>query len=265
MDILSKIIAIKRQRVDAARAACPMENLCKSCPTDRSPGRFRAAIERADRINVIAEIKKASPSKGLICADFDPVKIAKEYTVSGAAAISVLTEEDFFQGSLDIFRAVREVTNLPLLRKDFIFDKYQVYEAAAAGADAFLLIAAILESEEITALSKLGAELGLDALVEVHTAQEMEKVVNCKAPIIGVNNRNLKTFEVDLDTSIGLARQTPTGTVLVSESGINTFSDIVRLRSAGYHAFLVGEQLMRASNPGAALQSLISNDSISGF
>src|SRR5262249_33912204 len=152
-----------------------------------------------DRINVIAEIKRASPSKGVIRADFDPVKIAREYEEAGAAAISVLTEEDFFQGSLEILRSVRRTVEVPLLRKDFIVDEYQVYEAAWAGADAFLLIAAALEGDRISALSALGAELGLDALVEVHTAQELEKVLNCKAPIIGVNNRNLRTFEVDLN------------------------------------------------------------------
>jgi indole-3-glycerol phosphate synthase len=257
MDILTKIINVKRERVAEARAAYPLARLQADCAKRRAPGRFRAAIGRPDRINIIAEIKKASPSKGLICADFDPVKIAKEYTASGAAAISVLTEEDFFQGSLEIFRSVRQVTDLPLLRKDFIVDPYQVYEAASAGADAFLLIAAVLEADEIEALLALGTELGLEALIEVHTAQELEKVLNSRASIIGVNNRNLKTFEVDLDTSIRLAALAPTDAVLVSESGINTAEDIRRLRGSGYHAFLVGEQLMRSSKPGAALEALL--------
>ena len=257
MDILTKIINVKRQRIAAARAAYPLERLQADCAKRGAAGRFGAAISRPDRVNIIAEIKKASPSKGLICADFDPVRIAKEYTDSGAAAISVLTEEDFFQGSLEIFRSVRQVTDLPLLRKDFIVDPYQVYEAASSGADAFLLIAAVLEAVEIRELSALGAELGLEALVEVHTAQELEKVLNSRAAIIGVNNRNLKTFEVDLDTSIRLAATAPANVVLVSESGINTAEDIRRLRGAGYQAFLVGEQLMRSSKPGAALEALL--------
>ena len=257
MDILSKIVKKKRERIAEAKAAYPPALLLRECSGKRAGGRFREAICRSDRINIIAEIKKASPSKGLICADFDPVKIGKEYTAAGAAAISVLTEEDFFQGSLDILRSVRKITDLPLLRKDFIIDEYQIYEAAIAGADAFLLIASLLESEQITALSALGAELGLDSLVEVHTAQELEKVINSRALIIGVNNRNLKTFEVDLNTSIDLARRAPSGAVLVSESGINTADDIERLGNAGYHAFLVGEQLMRSGSPGAALGELL--------
>jgi indole-3-glycerol phosphate synthase len=256
MDILTKNIEKKRRRIAEAKAVCSLDELKGRC-VSRPAGRFRAAIEQQDRINIIAEIKRASPSKGLICPDFDPVRIALEYTASGAAAISVLTEEDHFAGSLDILRAVRKVSSVPVLRKDFIIDEYQVYEAAEAGADAFLLIAALLEADRIDALSEVGAELGLDALVEVHTAHELEKVLNSSASIIGVNNRNLKTFEVDLNTSIRLAALAPQTSILVSESGINTADDIEMLRDAGYRAFLVGEQLMRSSSPGAALKALL--------
>lgn len=257
MDILTKIIEARRLRVAAAKARCSLESLRAECAQKRPAGRFQDAISRTDRINIIAELKKASPSKGVIRADFQPTAIAREYEAAGAAALSILTEEDFFQGSLDILRAVRATTALPLLRKDFIFDEYQVYEAAAAGADAFLLIAAVLSESQIRELTALGNELGLDALVEVHTAQELEKVVNSQAVIIGVNNRNLKNFEVSLETSIALACQAPATAILVSESGINTAADISYLRDAGYHAFLVGENLMRASSPGAALAALM--------
>ncbi|MEW6734332.1 MAG: indole-3-glycerol phosphate synthase TrpC [Acidobacteriota bacterium] len=256
MDILTKIVEVKRKRLAAAQAACPLVHLQKQCRQQAS-GRFQAAIARKDRINIIAEIKKASPSKGLIRADCNPLTIAQEYQAAGAAAISILTEEDFFQGSLDTLRAVREHTELPLLRKDFIFDEYQVYEAAAAGADAFLLIAAMLSETEIINLAALGNELGLAALVEVHTAQELEKVLNSQQSIIGVNNRDLRTFEVDLNTSLRLAKQAPKEVLLVSESGINTTADIERLRAAGYQAFLIGEQLMRAESPGTALTALL--------
>jgi indole-3-glycerol phosphate synthase len=255
MDILEKIVAKKQERLIAAKKALPLEKLQEQC-AKRSAGRFYNALAKKGT-NIIAEIKKASPSKGLICKDFEPVLIAKAYKEGGASAISVLTEEDFFQGSLEILKKVRVAVDLPILRKDFIIDPYQIYEAAFVGADAFLLIAALLETEEMIELAALGEELGLDSLVEIHTEQELEKVLNSKLKIIGVNNRNLKTFTVNLDTSINLASLMPQEAIWVSESGINTALDIEKLKKAGYKAFLVGEQLMRSSDPKMALLELL--------
>jgi len=222
-------------------------------PGERS---LAAALRQSDRVNVIAEIKRRSPSKGIICEDFDPVRIAESYAKGGAAALSVLCEEDFFGGSLEHLEAVRGV-GLPLLRKDFIFDTYQLYESRVAGADALLLIVAVLEDNLLARLIGLANELGLDALVEVHSADEMTRAARASASIIGINNRDLTTFNVDLDTSIQLAPLAPEDAILVSESGINTGSDIRRLRSAGFGAFLVGEHLMRAQHRGEALRRLI--------
>lgn len=258
MDILEQIVAKKRVRLAQAQQEYPLTEL-KSHLQTRPGQRLYQALSQPG-INIIAEIKRASPSKGLIREDFDPLAIAQEYQAAGAAAISVLTEQDYFQGSLEILKAVREVVTLPILRKDFIFDEYQVYEAAQAGADAFLLIAAMLTPQQITNLIHLGKELGLDALVEVHTVAELTAVLTCPATIIGVNNRNLKTFQVDLNISLELAKIAPKDMILVSESGINNADNIAQLQPAGFKAFLVGEQLMRASSPGQALKTLISSN-----
>jgi len=213
---------------------------------------------RANEINIIAEVKKASPSKGIIREDFDPVAIAHEYANNGASAISVLTEQDFFQGSLEYLRAIRAaIPMIPLLRKDFIFDPYQIYEAAAAGADALLLIVAMLNDETLSNLLTLTNEIGLDALVEVHNEAEMKRAVAVGARIIGVNNRDLKTFVTTLETSVQLATMAPPDALLISESGIETPMDIEKLRQSGFHAFLVGESLMRAQSPGEALGNLL--------
>lgn len=252
--ILDKIIQTRRERLKSEMARRPLALFRDQ--TARSPGRLLRAVS-APGVNIIAEIKRASPSKGVIREDFDHVAIARAYAAAGAAAISVLTEQDFFQGSLRILKDVRAVTQLPILRKDFIIDPYQVYEAADAGADAFLLIASVLETAEIRDLILLGEELGLDALVEVHTAIELEKVLNCPVKLIGVNNRDLKNFNVDLSVSEKLAEASPPGVLLVSESGIENSDDISRLRACGYSAFLIGERLMRASSPGEALSALI--------
>lgn len=255
MDILTKIVAKKQEKLTLAKEKIPLEKLREEC--NRQPaGRFYSALAK-EGTNIIAEIKKASPSKGLICKDFDPVSIAKAYKEGGAAAISVLTEEDFFQGSLEILKMVHSVVDLPLLRKDFIIEPYQVYEASYFGAAAFLLIAALLETDQMLELAELGKELGLDALVEIHTEQELEKVLNSKLRIIGVNNRNLKTFTVSLDTSLNLSSLMPKDAIWVSESGINTVADIEKLQGVGYKAFLIGEQLMRASQPKIALSELL--------
>lgn len=212
-----------------------------------------------DGVNIIAEFKRRSPSKGVIRADADLKTIVQAYEAGGAVAISVLTEEDYFSGSLDDLRAVKKLVGLPVLRKDFVFDEYQVYESAAAGADAVLLIVAALDDEVLERLRRLiEDELGMDALIEVHTHEEMQRATACGANLIGANNRNLHTFEVSLDTSLSLAANAPPGTVLISESGLNNSTDLARLHDAGYRGFLIGESLMRSENPEAALRELVS-------
>ncbi len=253
--VLDRIVEAKVKRLNEAKRRTPLEQVKNLAA--RKLNSFRAALTRGG-VNVIAEIKHRSPSKGIIREDFDPVRIAESYANAGAAALSVLVEEDFFGGSLEHLRAIRRRVDLPLLRKDFIFDDYQLYESASAGADAVLLIVAILEDELLARLIRSAGELGLDALVEVHSAVEMNRAAQAGATIVGVNNRDLTTFAVDLDTSIHLARLAPDGAILVSESGINSGSDIRHLKLAGFSAFLVGEHLMRAKDPGAALRQLIS-------
>lgn len=258
--ILDKIVRAKVQRLEEAMRRTPVEELARdatACALSRAAKSMTAALRSKERINIIAEIKRRSPSKGIIRGDFNPEWIAERYAMSGAAAISVLTEEDFFEGSLEHLHAVRARVDSPLLRKDFVFDEYQLYEALKAGADAVLLIAAILEDVLLAQLIALARELGLDALVEVHSADEMRRAVGAGASIIGINNRDLTTFNVDLKTSIELARLAPQDAILVSESGINTGDDIRRLREADFNAFLVGEHLMRADDPGEALQQLL--------
>jgi indole-3-glycerol phosphate synthase len=212
-----------------------------------------------DGINIIAEFKRRSPSKGLIRADADLNQIMKSYEAGGATAISVLTEEDYFSGSLDDLRTAKSVTDLPILRKDFVFEDYQVYESAVAGADALLLIVAALDDDALLRLRRLAEdELGIDALVEVHDRDEMRRAAACGAKLIGVNNRNLHTFEVSLETSLSLASAAPKDAILISESGLKTASDLSRLRDAGYRGFLIGESLMRSENPEAALRDFMS-------
>ena len=256
--ILNRIVQVKSIRLDVAKRNEPLDQLIERVRTSpaRDRHRFAESIGR-DHVNIIAEIKQRSPSKGIIREDFDPVRIAESYATD-AAALSVLAEEDFFGGSLEHLEAIRRRVALPLLRKDFIFDEYQLYESVLAGADAVLLIVAILEDELLASLLDLAVRLDLDALVEVHSTDEMQRATRSEASIIGVNNRDLKTFEVDLETSIDLARIAPKDATLVSESGINNGSDIRRLRAAGFKAFLVGEHFMRAADPGNALKQLIS-------
>ena len=255
-DILSKIVAQKRERLEQAKQRLSLADLRAELPTVTSSSRFISALKR-DGINIIAEIKRRSPSKGVIRENFNPVSIARNYTLGGAAAISVLTEEDFFDGSLDHLRAVRDLAPLPLLRKDFIFDEYQIYEAVHAGADAILLIAAMLDGPQFNDLLQAAHYLGLDALVEIHNRAEAEKVMRYAVRLLGINNRDLRTFVTELETSIALAAELPRTLTLVSESGIKTREDIERLRAAGFHAFLIGEELMRAEDEGAALRALI--------
>ena len=258
--ILDKILGVKREEVRRRRAERGEANLEAAALAVPPAGGFREAItspERGRVARLIAEIKKASPSKGLIRPDFRPVEIAGQYEAGGAAAISVLTDEPFFQGSLDILREVRRATALPLLRKDFIVDRYQLLEAREAGAAAALLIVAALDDASLAALLAETRRLGLDALVEVHNEAELERALATDADIIGVNNRNLATFEVDLGTSIRLRERIPPERVMVSESGIFTREDVARLREAGVDAVLVGESLMRRPDPGAAARELL--------
>ncbi len=252
MSILSEIIDRKRQRLESAKQAVRFDALERRS----DPHRLRQALLR-DGINIIAEFKRRSPSKGLIRADADLKQIVKSYEAGGAIALSVLTEEDYFSGSLDDLRTAKSTVNLPVLRKDFVFDEYQLYESAVAGADAVLLIVAALKDEDLSSLRRVAEDdLGLDALVEVHTHEEMQRAVACGANLIGVNNRNLHTFDVSLDTSLSLAQDAPKDTVLISESGLRSATDLSRLRDAGYRGFLIGESLMRSEDPAAALRAL---------
>ena|SRR5437870_9343740 len=258
--ILDRIVEAKAKRLEETKRRAPIELLAKSATEAAAscqPNSFTQALSRSNTINIIAEIKHRSPSKGIICQDFDPVRIAESYANAGAAALSILTEEDFFGGSLDHLKAIRKVVTLPLLRKDFIFDEYQIYESVLAGANAVLLIVAILEDDLLASLINLARKLGLDALVEVHSVEEMKRANRAGASLIGINNRDLTNFNVDLNTSVELGRLTRDDAILVSESGINTGADIRHLRSAGFNSFLVGEHLMRATEPGAALRQLI--------
>ena len=242
MNVLLEIIARKRERVREAKSRA-------------RPHAFRRALQ-GDGINVIAEFKRRSPSKGMIREGADPIEIARAYQAGGAVAMSVLTEEDYFAGSLEDLRQVKATVDLPVLRKDFIVDEYQVYESAAAGADAILLIVAALDDELLLRLRRLAEdELQMDALVEVHTSEEMRRAVACGAKLIGVNNRDLRTFEVSLETSLSLAREAPSDALLISESGLKTSDDLQRLHDAGYRGFLIGETLMRTDDPAAALRS----------
>ncbi|HET9530800.1 MAG TPA: indole-3-glycerol phosphate synthase TrpC [Blastocatellia bacterium] len=258
--ILDRIVDARIKRLEEAKSRTPIERLKSQLdqysPVSRSV-EFIQALRREDRTNIIAEIKRRSPSKGTIREPLDPASIASSYRKAGAAALSVLTEEDFFGGSVDDLIAARRASGLPALRKDFLFDPYQVYEAAAAGAAAILLITAILDDDRLLELLSLAREAGLAALVEVHTEKEMERSAQAGAEIIGINNRDLTSFNVDLRTSLELGRLAPSGVTLVSESGIKTSDDLAMLRDCGFHAFLIGERFMTAEDPGGALKELI--------
>ena len=256
---LAQIVANKRARLERLKKLNP-EGAVQSSAARTTLAKARSfynALDRDDRLNLIAEVKKASPSKGLLREEYDPVEIAIDYESHGAAAISILTEEDHFLGSLEHLLRVRPNVSRPLLRKDFIFDPYQVYEAAGAGADAILLIVAILDVATLVTLTRLAEQVGLDALVEVHDRQELNTALGAGAKIIGINNRNLKTFRVDLHTTLQLAPHVPDATILVSESGIHTADDIRMLRDAGCDAFLIGEAFMKSEKPGRALRELM--------
>lgn len=258
-DILQTILKRKAEEVRERAARVPLHELSARAAGAPPPRGFAAALHAkiaAGQAAVIAEIKKASPSKGLIRPDFDPPQIAASYQRGGAACLSVLTDADFFQGSDEYLRQARAACALPVLRKDFTIDPYQVLEARALGADCILLIVAALEDAALAALSHRAMELGLDVLVEVHDMDELERALQVPVPLIGVNNRNLRSFEVSLDTTLALKDAVPPDRLLVTESGIHTPEDVARLRAAGVHAFLVGEALMRAPDPGVELARL---------
>jgi len=255
MTLLAEIVRTKREEVRARRGSRRLAEL-KASLQDAEPSRpFRDAIA-GPPIRLIAEIKKASPSAGLLRPDFDPVAIAKTYEDAGARALSILTDQSYFQGSLDYLAQVRRAVTLPLLQKDFVLDDLQLHEARALGADAVLLIAAILESKQLKDLYDLAAGLGLAVLVEIHNERELEAVVEW-APIIGVNNRDLTTFTVDLETTFRVLKHIPAHKVIVSESGIIGMNDVRRLAEAGVHAVLIGETFMRAKDIGAKVKELM--------
>jgi indole-3-glycerol phosphate synthase len=270
-DLLATIIAATRRivavreereplgvlRARVVRRAASKTQAGPGGTLDARGGRFLAALARRDRVNVIAECKRRSPSRGVLCADYDPAAIARTYAEAGAAAVSVLTEPTFFDGALEHLIAVRAAVDVPVLRKDFIVSEYQVLEAKAAGADAVLLIVAALDPSQLRSLADCAAEWGMDALVEVHNAEELSAALDSGAQIIGVNNRNLRTLEVDVKASEDLIAVMPRNVVAVSESGLRTPDDLARLRQLGYRAFLIGERLMTVPDPGRALRELL--------
>lgn len=255
--ILAKLIEAKRARLHKAKMRVPeaiVKQMAKVAPPVPS---FHEALESPAKTRIIAEIKKASPSKGVLAQNLDVVQLAAHYQSAGASAISIVTEEDHFQGDLSWVGKVRETAGLPVLRKDFVFDPFQVYETRGAGASAILLIVAMLRPEELQALHTMASEVGLDVLVEVHDEAELEEALTAGAQIIGVNNRDLKTFQVDIETSLRLAGKIPDDRIFVVESGIDSKNSIDRLRDAGADAFLIGEYFLTSTDPRTALRGLL--------
>jgi indole-3-glycerol phosphate synthase len=255
-DLLGAIVAATRTRVRQASSRLPAADLARRAGKMPPTRGFRAALA-APGLRVIAECKRRSPSRGVLCAQYDPVAIARRYAGAGAAAISVLTEPTFFDGALAHLEAVRAAVDVPLLRKDFVVDQYQLLEARASGADAVLLIVAALDDAELVQLSRDARALGLEVLVEVHDDAELDRAIAAGADIIGVNNRNLRTLAVDVDASFRLAARMPDGAIAVAESGLKSGADLKRLQTAGYGAFLIGERFMTANDPGEALAGLL--------
>ena len=258
-DILDKIIAVKREEVAAGRAAKNEGSFRGEISDQSAPRGFeRAMRERiaAGQPAVIAEIKKASPSKGVLREDFQPAEIAKSYAAHGAACLSVLTDRQFFQGDEAYLRQARAACELPVLRKDFMIDPWQVFEARAMGADCILLIVAALSRTQLQELEHAAMELGMDVLVEIHDHAELDLALQLRSPLLGINNRNLRTFEVTLDTTIGLLKELPADRLVITESGILAREDVVKMQSHNVHGFLVGEAFMRAADPGVALAGL---------
>ena len=258
-DLLDAILARKREEVVQRSERTPLHRLQARIADAPAVRPFAAAIAsrlKAGEPAVIAEVKKASPSKGLIRADFDPAGIARSYQAGGAACLSVLTDVDFFQGSDAYLQQARAACSLPVLRKDFMIDAWQVYEARVLGADCILLIVGALDDRQLAELTTLALGLGMDVLVEVHDIDELERALQVPAPLLGINNRDLRTFEVSLDTTLGMQHAVPRDRILVTESGIGGPADVQRMRAAGVDAFLVGEAFMRDSDPGSALRRL---------
>jgi indole-3-glycerol phosphate synthase len=259
-DILQRILAVKREEIRIAQKAAPLEALKERAQQQDKRDFVGALRAKQDdgRAGVIAEVKKASPSKGVIREHFVPREIAQSYECGGAACLSVLTDAEFFQGSAAYLAEARAACALPVLRKDFVIEPYQVVESRAIGADCILLIVAALETNKMRDLEALAHMLGLAVLVEVHDIAELERALTLKTPLIGVNNRNLRTFETNIDTTLGLLDQIPSDRMVVTESGIATPSDVKRLRASNVNAFLVGEAFMRAADPGAELARMFS-------
>lgn len=255
--ILDDIVAYKKTELAEQKQRVSLQQLQDMPLFHVTPPLFSKTIREWPGRTIIAEVKKASPSKGVIRADFEPLSLAKTYSINGAAAISVLTENRFFQGSLDYLRLIREQVRCPLLRKDFLFDPYQVYEARAFGASAILLIVAIMSDNQMRDLAALARSVGLDCLVEVHDEAELERALACGAELVGVNNRDLRTFHTTIETSERLVRLVPPGTTVVSESGLSRSEQLTRLESLGVKAFLIGETFMVAPDPGVPLRGLI--------
>lgn len=258
-DILQKILARKREEIEQRARRVPFSDLEQQIATSDRPRGFVDAIAQRIQMGkaaVIAEAKKASPSKGLIRPDFRPADIARSYAEHGATCLSVLTDVDFFQGADEYLLAARAACDLPVIRKDFIIDPYQVLEARILGADCILLIVAALDDPQLKALSELASSVSMDVLVEVHDEMEMRRALKLPVPLIGVNNRNLRTFETSLDTTLKLKEMLPTDRIIVTESGIHTPADVKLMRENGVSAFLVGEAFMRAENPGEKLEEL---------
>jgi len=257
--ILSKIIEEKKKAIEEAKAKKPQTQLLRELESITIVSKFRKEITKEHQINLIAEIKKASPSRGVLRKHFDPEEIASIYKMNGAAALSVLTEEKFFLGSLEHIKRIKHTVNLPILRKDFIIDPYQIYESRACGADAILLIADILSDEEILDFYSLATKIGLDAVVEVHNDEDLKKALRIDPKIIGINNRDLHNFNVDLNVTERLIKFIPKEKIVISESGIKSHEDIMFLKSIGVKAFLVGEAFMLATDIGAKVSELLGN------
>jgi indole-3-glycerol phosphate synthase len=266
-DILTRILAVKASELAAARAAVSPAEIERKAITAPPPRDFTGALRAQialGRPAVIAEIKRASPSKGVLRPDFDPREIARSYAANGAACLSVLTDATFFQGSPDHLRAARAACPLPVLRKDFVIDPYQVFESRALGADCILLIVAALSTQRMLELERAARALGMAVLVEVHDAAELERALALETPLLGINNRNLRTFETTLDTTLNLLAGVPPGRIVVTESGILAATDVARMRASGVDAYLVGEAFMRAVDPGAALAALFGTGTPAG-